>query len=102
MNGIAERVVRRITEATSVELLQSVLDENFGLILWNAIFIGDMSKTSWKMEKHITKGASEKHFKAPSFRLVQWFDVHPISAKDHQGSTNLARRCYQEYPSEMC
>ena len=38
-NGIAERAVRRTTEGTSAGLLQSVLDENGGLILWNAIFM---------------------------------------------------------------
>ena len=28
------------------------------------------------------KGESENHLKARSFRLVQWFEHHPISAKD--------------------
>ena len=36
---------------TCAGLLQSVLDDNGGLILWTAIFICDMSKTSWRMEK---------------------------------------------------
>ena len=45
--------------------------KNGGLILWNAILICDMSKTSWRMEKIFTKGVSEKHLNAWSFRLVQ-------------------------------
>ena len=54
-NGFVERAVRRTTEGTSAELLQPVLDEDGGLILWTAILICDMSKTSWRMEKTLRK-----------------------------------------------
>ena len=43
-NGIAERAVRRVKEGTSAVLLQSGIDENGGLILWNASAICEMSK----------------------------------------------------------
>ena len=39
----------------SVLNLQSVLDHNGGLILWNSILICDMSETSWRMEKTLRK-----------------------------------------------
>ena len=44
-NGIAERAVRRIKEGTSVVLLQSGLDENGWLILWNAGAVCETSKS---------------------------------------------------------
>ena len=37
--------------------------KNGGLILWNAVAICEMSKTSWQMGKLFVKGDSENHFK---------------------------------------
>ena len=37
--------------------------KNGGLILWNAVAICDMSKTSWQMWKLLMKGDAEKHCK---------------------------------------
>ena len=54
-NGIAERAVRRVKEGTSAVLLQSALEENGGLILWNAITICETSKTSWQKGKLLVK-----------------------------------------------
>ena len=34
-----------------------------GLILWNAIAICEMSKTSWQMDKDLMKDDSENHSK---------------------------------------
>ena len=62
-NGIAERAVRRITEETCAELLQSVLDVNGGWKKTCPRLLG-----GWK---NFTKGVSEQHLKARSFRLVQ-------------------------------
>ena len=47
-----------------------------------------MSKTSRPMEKHFTKGASEKHLKARSFRLVQ---VQLYVAKE--GTFQIPQKC---------
>ena len=61
-NGIAEREVRRVKEGTSAVLLQSSM-KNGGLMLWNAIAICDMSKTSWQTGKLLMKDDSENHSK---------------------------------------
>ena len=53
-----------------------------GLILWNAIAICEMSKTSWRMGKHVTNGDLENHLKARSFRLVQWLKIIQFLQKD--------------------
>ena len=53
-----------------------------GLILWNAIAICEMSKTSWQMGKHVTNGDLENHLKARSFRLVQWLKIILFLQKD--------------------
>ena len=52
-NGIAERAVRRVKEGTSAVLLQTGLMKSGGLILWNAVAICEMSKTSWQMGNSI-------------------------------------------------
>ena len=49
--------------------------KNGGLILWHAIAICDMFKTSWQMGKHLMNGVSENHLKALLFRLVQWLKI---------------------------
>ena len=68
-----------------------------GLILWNAIAICEMSKTSWRMGKHVTNGDLENHLKARSLRLVQWLNTIQFLRKTSQDSFNLARRCYLEF-----
>ena len=69
--GIAERAVRRIKEGTSAVLLPSGLDENGGLLLWFAVGLCEMSKTSWEMGQHLMNGDPANHS-----------NDHPISAKD--------------------
>ena len=59
-HGIAERAVRRLKEVTSSILLQWDLDENGGQILWNAVAVCEMSKTSWHGKTH-----SERRFGEP-------------------------------------
>ena len=80
-NGIAERAARRVKECASAVLLQSGLDEQW----WAAsmechCYLRDVQdllpdgRTSY-----------ERRFGEPkdrSFRLVQFFEYHPISAKD--------------------
>ena len=75
---------------------------NGGLILWNAIAIRDMYKTSWQTGKHLMKGDSENHLKAQSFRLVQWLNIIRVLQETSQGSTNLERKCHLEYSSDTC
>ena len=62
-NGNAERVLRNVKEGTSAVLLQPGLDDNGGLILWNAIAICAMSKTSRQTGEHFVKCDSENHLK---------------------------------------
>ena len=90
------------TEGTSAGLLQSVLDENGGFILWNAIFMCDMSKTSRQKEQHFYERRFGETFEAPvlPFGAMVVFSSDFLQ-KTSQGSTNLARRFYQEYSSEM-
>ena len=100
-NGIAERALRRIKEGTSAVLLQSGLAKNGGLILWNAIAICEMFKTSWQTGKTLAKGDSENHLKAQLFRLVQWLFIRFLQDTS-QGSTNMVTKFYLEYSSDMC
>ena len=100
-NGIAERAARRVKEGTSAVLLQSGLDQtNGGLIPWNALAICEMSKTSWQMGKLLTQGDSENHAKAQWFLLVQWLNIIRFLPETSQRSTNVVRKCYQEYASD--
>ena len=87
---------------TSTPHRSETLDENGSLILWNAIAICEMIKTSWQVGKHIMKGASENHFvKARPFRLVQWLNIIRFLRETSQGSTNLVRKFYLEYSSAV-
>ena len=61
-----------------------------------------MLKTSWQTGKHLVKGDSENHLKAQSFRLVQWLNTIRFLEETSQGSTNLVRKFYLEYSSDMC
>ena len=62
--------------ADSKEHLQyccnQVWTKNGGLILWNAVAICDMFKTSWQTGKHRMKGDLENHLKDQCFRLAPW------------------------------
>ena len=53
--------------------------KNGGLIPWNAIAISKMFKISWRMGRHLMKGASENHLKARYDSMVEY---HPISARN--------------------
>ena len=69
-NGIAGRAVRRIKEGTSSEKLQSGMDENGWLILWNAIVLCETFKISCLMGKLHTRHVLKNHLKDRSFRVV--------------------------------
>ena len=56
--------------------------KNGGLILWNAIVICEMSKTSWQMGKHLMSGDLENHFKGPVGPFGAMVEYHSIYAKD--------------------
>ena len=71
-----------------------------GLILWNAIAICEMFKTSWQMVKFLMKGDSKNHSKDQRFLLGQWLNINRFLHEASQGSTNLARKFYLEYSSE--
>ena len=71
--------------------------KNGGLILWNAAAICEMSKTSWQMGKPLWKVMWGEPFQDPTVPLVAMVEYYPISARASPGSTNLARKFYQEY-----
>ena len=71
------------------------------LILWNAVAICEMFKTSWQTGKHLMNGYSENYFKVRSFRLVRWSDIIRFLLKTSRGSTNLVRKFWQEYSSDI-
>ena len=73
-----------------------------GLVLWTAVAICEMLKTSWKTGTHFMEGDSENHLKAQSFRLVQWLNFIRFLQETRQGSTNLVRKFYLEYSSDTC
>ena len=53
-----------------------------GQILWNAILICDMSKTSWQMGKHRTKIDLENHLKGQYYFSGAMVEYRPSSPKD--------------------
>ena len=53
-----------------------------GQILWNVTAICETFKISCLMGRHHVKGGSEYHSMARLFRLEQWSNISPISAKD--------------------
>ena len=66
-NGIAERAVRGIKDRKSAVLFAIWLGrKNGGLILWNAVAIFEMFKTSWQTEKLRVNGNLENHLKSQS------------------------------------
>ena len=75
--------------------------KNGGLILWSAIAVCEMSKTSWQMGKLPVKGDSENHLEAQRFLLEQWWNVIQFLHDTSQDSTNLARQFYLEFSSDM-
>ena len=89
-------------EGTSAALLQSGLDKNGGLIQENDTAICELLKTSWQTGKNLMKGDSENHLMARSSRFVQWLNTIRFLQETSQGSTNLVRKLYLEYFSDMC
>ena len=67
---------------------------NGGLILWNAIAVCEMFKTSWQTGKLHTKDDSENHLKAWSFRLVQWLSIRML----HEDQSRLHQCCLKVVP----
>ena len=101
INGIAERVVRRVKEGTSAVLLQSGLNEN-----WWAD-----SMECYTYLRNVTdllsdgKTPYERRFGQPFKGTIIPFDslveYHPITAKDQsQESINLERKSYLDCSSD--
>ena len=70
--------------------------KDVGLVLWNAIDIGEMSKTSWQTGKLSMKDSSENHSKDQLFLLEQWLHITRFQHEINQDFINLARQFYHE------
>ena len=53
-----------------------------GLVLWNAIAISEMSKTSWQMVKTLYEIRFGEPFKGPIIPFGAMVEYHPISSRD--------------------
>ena len=71
------------------------------LILWNAIAICEMSKTSWQKGKLPTKDDLENHSNGQLFPLEQWLNIIRFQREIYQGFTNLARTCCEGFGKEI-
>ena len=70
--------------------------KNGWLILWNAVAIHEMSKTSWHMGKLHMKEDSENHSKDQQFFLELWLNTTPFQCETNQVFTKISRKIYQE------
>ena len=92
-NGIAERAVRRIKEATYAVLLQTDVDENW----WDGSMecvaaVCETFKTSCLMGIHFMRGGSVNHSKDQSFRLVRWSNITRCLPKASQDFTTFGNQ----------
>ena len=67
-----------------------------GQILWNAIAICEMSKTSWQTGKRRTNDDLENPLKGQQHLLEQWLNIIRLHRKISQEFINLARKYYLE------
>ena len=67
-----------------------------GLILWNAIAIREMSKTSGQGGKPPYEGRFGDTFKGPKIALEQLSNIIRFQCEIYQHFINLARKSYQE------
>ena len=72
-----------------------------GQILWHAVAICEMFKTSWQMGKLFVKGDSENNLKDQSLRLARWLNIIRFLHENNQGFTNLVRQFHLECSSDM-
>ena len=69
-NGIADIAKRSINEGTSAVLFAIRLGvKNGKLILWNAVAVCEVFKTSWQMGEHLMNGDLENHIERPIIPL---------------------------------
>ena len=60
--------------------------KNGGLILWNAIAVCEMSKTSWQIGNHLANGDLDNHFRRPGQTfLAQWLKIIRSLRMTNQG-----------------
>ena len=65
-----------------------------GLILWNAIAISEMSKTSWQTEKLLMKDGLENHSEDQKNFLEQWLNIIRFQHEINQDFIKLTRKCH--------
>ena len=67
-----------------------------GQILWNAIAICEVSKTSWQTMKLLMNEDLGNLSKDQLFHLVHWWDTSQIPRETKREFINSERKCYQE------
>ena len=85
-----------VKEGTSAVLLQCWIGwTNGGLVLWSALAICEMSKTSWQTWTLLMRGDSESFSKNQLFRLEQWLNIIRFQPEIKQDFSKLVRKFYQ-------
>ena len=73
-----------------------------GWFHWMLLLSVRCSRPPGRRENTLWKAIRRTVYKAQSFRLVQWLNTIRFLQETSQGSTNLVRKFYLEYSSDMC
>ena len=77
MNGVAERVVRRVKEETAIELVQKAnYQKNGGTVRWNAIVTCATCTTLWPMSRQHSTRDLARHLTDHQFLLDHWLSTY--------------------------
>ena len=92
-NGIADIAVRKKKRRNVCCIAPTrIWMTNGGLILWNAIAICEMSKTSCQMGKHHVQGDLENPLNGPVIPFGSMVENHLVSAKDQSRLHQLGKK----------
>ena len=101
-NGFSERAVRRVKEGSPAVLLQSGLDERWWSDSMECCRLSaKCQRPPGRRGKLRMKDDSENHSEDQWFLLEQYLNVIRFLHETSPGTTNLVRKCYQKYSSDM-